>query len=57
MTRLPLACEQGDGKEAKKGKREPVRMAKDFDFEMLTIDVIFKLTIWVTGTTTTNNSE
>ena len=35
-----LACEQGEGKE----KREPVEMPKDFDFHMLVIDVMFKLT-------------
>ena len=34
------------------GKREPVGMAKDFDFQMLVILVMFSLTIQVTSTVT-----
>ena len=49
---LKLACEQGEGigKEGGRGKREPVGMAKDFDFQMPKIYVIFKLTIQVART-------
>ena len=31
---LWIACEQGEGKKGGIGKREPVRMAKDFYFQM-----------------------
>ena len=34
---------------------EPVGMAKDFDFQMPVIYVMFKLTIWVASTTRTVN--
>ena len=47
-----LACEQpAAGKEGEKEKR-PVGMAKDFDFQILVIYVVFKLTIQVESTTT-----
>ena len=36
-----IACEQGEGKERRRGKREPVGMAKDFDFRMPVIYVMF----------------
>ena len=39
------ACEQGKGKERGKWKKEPVRTAKDFDFQMPVIYFMFKLTI------------
>ena len=52
-----LACEQGEGKERGKEKREPVEMPKDFNFHMLVIDVMFKLTYWVASTTTAANFE
>ena len=35
-------------------KREPVGMAKDFDFQMPVIYVMFRLAIQVASTTTTN---
>ena len=35
-----VACEQAEGKE--RGKREPVEMAKDFDFQMPVIYAMFK---------------
>ena len=50
-----IACEQGEGKERGRGKREPVGMAKDFDFQMPVIYVIFKLTIQVASTIETTN--
>ena len=40
-----------------KGKREPVGMAKDFDFRMPVIYVMCKLTIQVVCTTTAANFE
>ena len=43
--RAELACKQGEGKERERGKREPVRMAEDFDFQVLVIHFMFKLTI------------
>ena len=54
-----LACEQGEEKEGGGGKekREPVEMPKNFDFHMLVIDVMFKLTYWVASTTTAANFE
>ena len=52
-----LACEQGEGKERGKEKREPVEMPKDFDFHMPVIDVMFKLSYWVASTTTAANFE
>ena len=35
-----LACEQGEGKERGKEKREPVELPKDFDFHMPVSDVM-----------------
>ena len=52
-----LACEQGEGKEGGKEKREAVEMPKDFDFHMLVIDVMFELTYWVASTTTAASFE
>ena len=52
-----LACEQGEGKERGKEKREPLEMPKDFDFHMPVIDVMFKLTYWVASTRTAANFE
>ena len=42
---VSLACEQGQGEETGRGKREPVGMVKDFDFQMPVICVMSKLTI------------
>ena len=39
------ACEQREGKERGKKKREPVGMAKHFYFQMPVLYVMFKLTI------------
>ena len=39
------------------GKREPVGMAKDFDFQMPVICGMSKLTIWMAITTTATNCE
>ena len=39
------------GRKEKEGKRKPVGMAKDFEFQMPAIDAIFKLTIQVATTT------
>ena len=39
-----LACEQGEGKEKGKGRKGACGNAKDFDFPMPVIDVMFKLT-------------
>ena len=50
-----IACEQGEGKERGRGKREPLGMAKVFDFQMPVIYVMFKLTIQVASTTETAN--
>ena len=33
-----------------RGEREPIGIAKDFDFQIPTIYVMFKLTIWVADT-------
>ena len=44
---------KGGGEE----KREPVEMPKNFDFHMLVIDVMFKLSYWVASTTTAANFE
>ena len=52
-----VACERGEGKERGGGKREPVEVAKNFDFQMPVIYVIFKLTIRVASPTTTANFE
>ena len=41
------------GRKKEEDKREPVGMAKDFDFQMLVIYVMFKSTIQVASTTTT----
>ena len=41
------------GKEVGRGKRVPEGMAKDFDFQMPVIYVMFKLTTQVEGTTAT----
>ena len=49
-----LACEQEQGKERGRGKREPVGMAKDFNFQTQIIYFMFKLSIWVASTTTAN---
>ena len=35
-------------------EREPLRIAKDFNFQIAEIYFIFKLNIWVTSTTTAN---
>ena len=48
------ACGQKKAKERGTGKWEPVGMAKDFNFQMPVIYFMFKLTIWVTSTTTAN---
>ena len=40
-----------------KEKREAVEIPKNFDFHMLVIDVMFKLTYWVASTTTAANFE
>ena len=45
------------GRKGGKEKREPVGMPKDFDFHILVIDVMFKLTYWVASTTTVANFE
>ena len=42
---LRIACEQREGYGREMGKREPVGMAKDFDFEMPVICGMSKLTI------------
>ena len=42
-------------RERGKGKREPAGMAKDFDFQMLVIYVMFKLTVQLACTTTTSD--
>ena len=52
--KLGLACEQEQGKERGRGKREHVGMAKDFNFQMPVIYFMLKLTIWVASTTTAN---
>ena len=52
-----LACEQKEEKERGRGKREPVGMAKDFDFQMPAIYVMFKLSIWVASKTTISNMK
>ena len=52
-----LACEQGEGKEGGKERREAVEMPKDFDFHMPEINVMFKLTYWVASTTTAASFE
>ena len=54
---IRLACEQGEGKERRRGKWKPLEMAKDFDFQMSVIYVIFNFTIQVASTTTTANFE
>ena len=35
-------------------EREPLRIAKDFNFQMAEIYFMFKLTIWVASSTTAN---
>ena len=50
-----IGCEQTEEKETGRGKREPVGMAKDFDFQMSVVYVMFRLTIWVASTTRTVN--
>ena len=52
-----VACEQGEGNERKREKREPVEMARDLDFQMSVIYVIFKSTIRVADTIKTANFE
>ena len=52
-----LACEQWGGGGKEKRKREPVGMAKVFSFHMPVIYVIFKSTIRVVSTTTTDYFE
>ena len=52
LKQLWLACEQGDGKEGEE-EREPVGMAKVFDFHMPVIYVMFKLYFRVPSTITT----
>ena len=49
-----LSCEQREGKERGGGKSEPVGMAKDFLFQMPVTSVLFKSTVQVASTTTTN---
>ena len=49
-----VAChEQGKGKEG--AETEPVGISKDFDFQILVIDVMFKLIIQVASSTTATN--
>ena len=43
------------GRKGEKGQREPVGMAKDFDFQMSVVYVMLKLTIQVASTTTAIN--
>ena len=43
-------CKEREGRKGGRGERKPVRMAKDFDSQILGIYVMFKLTIWVAGT-------
>ena len=50
-----MACEQPAGKERGREKKRPAGMAKDFDFQMPVIYVVFKLTIQVESTTTPSN--
>ena len=50
-----LGCEQGEGKEGGKEKRDPEELPKDFDFYMPVIDVMFKLTYLLANTTTARN--
>ena len=45
----------GNGNERGRRKREPVGMAKDFNFQIPVVYVMFKLTIHVTSTLTTTN--
>ena len=52
-----VACEQGVGKEREGGKREPVGVAKNFDFQMPVIYVMFELTIRVASPAATANFE
>ena len=47
---LAGVCEQGEGKEMGREKREPLGMEKDFNFQMPVIYIMFKLTIWVAST-------
>ena len=47
-----LTCEQPAARKERERKKRPVGMAKDFDFQMLVIYVVFKLTIQVDNTTT-----
>ena len=53
----PASLWTGRGGGKGRGKREPVGMAKDFDFQLTLICAMFKLTIWVAITTTAINCE
>ena len=43
------------GRKGEEEKRKPVRMAKNFNFEMLAIYVMLKLTVKVASATTATN--
>ena len=57
MNERRLTCKQWEGKKRERGKKEPVGMAKDFDFQMPVIYmyVTLKSIIQVVDMTTATN--